>query len=128
MSIPARLITYLKVGVLAVVTGAAALAIAAPASASTSASGDTTLTRYSAADPKPSKIVTPQASVVCDSLEVYSTRWGANCRVYSGQARAVTVCTGGRVIYGSWVGVGYWRFGGDCWPNALLSYAVETRG
>ncbi|WP_432096982.1 hypothetical protein [Streptomyces sp. bgisy100] len=41
-------------------------------------------------------------------------RWKANCRVSSGRSGAYTLCTDGTSIRGPLVGVGYWKFGGDC--------------
>ncbi|RAY13795.1 hypothetical protein DPM19_19275 [Actinomadura craniellae] len=64
-------------------------------------------------------------SFTCDGVGHNDTRWWGNCRVHSGYARAVTQCSNGW-RYGAWVGVGYWRFGGDCHGHRLLGYGVQT--
>ena len=67
----------------------------------------------------------PLSSTTCDSIGSNSTDWWANCRVNSGYARAWSYCSDGNYKYGSWVGVGYWKFGGTCSPNGLRDYGIQ---
>ncbi|MGI8336409.1 hypothetical protein ACRYCC_41255 [Actinomadura scrupuli] len=65
------------------------------------------------------------ASTTCDSIGNNRHSWWANCRVNSGSSRAWTYCSDGRFRYGSWVGVGYWKFGGSCGPFRLRDYGIQ---
>ncbi|MFD7626689.1 hypothetical protein ACFV7Q_11760 [Streptomyces sp. NPDC059851] len=53
-------------------------------------------------------------STQCDSFVNHGKKWTANCKVIRGQAAAWTECSDGTEIKGPFVGVGYWKFGGDC--------------
>ncbi|WP_441247792.1 hypothetical protein [Kitasatospora sp. McL0602] len=70
------------------------------------------------------QVVTPHVAS-CDGFGSNSFSWWANCRVTSGHSRAMAACGDGNVHPGSWVGVGYWRFGIDCYPYAMQSWWIE---
>ncbi|WP_424889644.1 hypothetical protein [Streptomyces sp. XH2] len=59
----------------------------------------------------------------CDSYRNNGTVWTANCRVDYGKSQSWTRCSDGTVLYGAWVGTGYWIFRGDCSGHGrIVSY------
>jgi hypothetical protein len=65
------------------------------------------------------------SATTCDGIGHNGTEWWANCRVQSGYSRAWSYCSDGSYRYGSWVGVGYWKFGGSCAPLELRDYGIQ---
>jgi hypothetical protein len=102
----------------------AALALAGSVAVAVPAGAATTTAQPKAVAPH---VVSPHAAT-CDSFGSNSYSWWANCRVTSGTSRAAAACTDGTVHYGSWVGVGYWKFGMNCYPYAMSSYWIENGG
>jgi hypothetical protein len=126
-----------KRGTLAVVAATAALMAAPTAALATTAAKPTPkpVPKSSASYPVTGSIPLKQLqrapihalATTCDSVGYNTWSWWGNCRVTSGHARAVTVCSN-QTIYGSWVGVGYWRFGGNCGSYALYDFFVQVSG
>ncbi|GAA2156470.1 hypothetical protein GCM10009760_57470 [Kitasatospora kazusensis] len=106
-------------------TAAVALAMAASVAAAGPAGAATATGTARAAAPHTVTRVVPH-DYSCDSYGSNSFSWWENCRITSGTARAMAACADGTVHPGNWVGVGYWRFGINCYPYALESSWIES--
>ncbi|WP_258053224.1 hypothetical protein [Streptomyces sp. Ru72] len=64
----------------------------------------------------------------CSNWKQTPHSWSATCTVRSGQARSITECSNGKTLYGTWVGRGTWRFGGECGVYWVVSQDTRGRG
>jgi hypothetical protein len=123
-------IAFTKHAVLAAIAAVAALT-AAPSAALAAPAGPAPVPDSSAQKPVTGTrsfngaTSSAMSSTTCDSIGNNATDWWGNCRVDSGFARAWSYCSDGGFRYGSWVGVGYWKFGGGCGPFQLRDYGIQ---